>query len=105
MLQNSKFGKSPIQWIILLIAVVALGLSIASMVKPCNDGFGNGEVLNLNECKGAPDELECAKRIYELKYNINAQFSAQPANRMVTYSGGAVSGAFGNSDVLQGRHV
>ena len=40
MLQNLKKGKM-VEWVVLLFALVALGLSIAAVAKPCKSNFGD----------------------------------------------------------------
>jgi len=40
MLQNLTKGKM-VEWVVLLVALVALGLSIAAVAKPCSSKFGN----------------------------------------------------------------
>lgn len=40
MLQNLTKGKM-VEWVVLLVALVALGLSIAAIAKPCKSDFGN----------------------------------------------------------------
>ena len=40
MLQNLTKGKM-VEWVVLLVALVALGLSIAAVVKPCSSNFGD----------------------------------------------------------------
>jgi len=45
MLQNLTKGKM-VEWVVLLVALVALGLSIAAIAKPCKDTFASA----LNNC-------------------------------------------------------
>ena len=40
MLQNLTKGKM-VEWVVLLVALVALGLSIAAVAKPCSSNFAN----------------------------------------------------------------
>ena len=40
MLQNLTKGKM-VEWVVLLVALVALGLSIAAVAKPCSSNFGD----------------------------------------------------------------
>ena len=55
MLQNLSKGKI-VEWVVLLVALVALGLSIASVAKPCKSDFGDF----LNDGGGNPGQQpEC----------------------------------------------
>lgn len=40
MLQNLTKGKK-VEWVVLLVALVALGLSIAAVAKPCSSNFAD----------------------------------------------------------------
>ena len=40
MLQNLSKGKM-VEWVVLLVALVTLGLSIAALAKPCSSNFGD----------------------------------------------------------------
>jgi len=66
MLQNLTKGKM-VEWVVLLVALVALGLSIAAVAKPCSSNFGdflsNGKPGNLRVgkmgCYGVTNGLPC----------------------------------------------
>ena len=77
MLQNLTKGKI-VEWVVLLVALVALGLSIAAVAKPCKSNFGdflsNGKPGNLQvgnmgclgvitgePCYGATADEVCTK--------------------------------------------
>jgi len=51
MLQNLTKGKM-VEWVVLLVALVALGLSIAAVAKPCSSNFGDYVVQNGNKIRG-----------------------------------------------------
>ena len=51
MLQNLTKGKL-VEWVVLLVALVALGLSIAAVAKPCSSSFGDYIVQNGNKVRG-----------------------------------------------------
>ena len=89
--------------ILFVLSLVVLGLSIWAFVAPCkNDKFSN--ILNAEDCNNNNlDEEEiknCKKTMEALSNNIEAQYEGQAANRGLRNAGGAISGSFGNPDIL-----
>ena len=64
MLQNLTKGKM-VEWVVLLVALVALGLSIAAVAKPCKSDFAdkikiNGKILpGTAEGKACRNDMAC----------------------------------------------
>jgi hypothetical protein len=64
MLQNLTKGKM-VEWVVLLVALVALGLSIAAVAKPCSSNFAdkikiNGKILpGTAEGKACRNDMAC----------------------------------------------
>ena len=89
--------------ILFVLSLVVLGLSIWAFVAPCkNDKFSN--ILNADDCYNNNLEEEeiknCIKTMEALNNNIEVQYEGQVANRGLRNSGGAISGSFGNPDIL-----
>jgi hypothetical protein len=88
-----------------ILALVVLGLSIWAIVAPCKkDKFG-GEILSAKDCYNNNLEEEeidnCKKTMEALSNNIEAQYEGLSANRGLKNPGGALSGSFGNSNILK----
>jgi hypothetical protein len=69
MLQNLTKGKM-VEWVVLLVALVALGLSIAAVAKPCSSNFGNtctgpgckvaGQLCkSISDCGTREQQMDC----------------------------------------------
>ena len=61
MLQNLTKGKM-VEWVVLLVALVALGLSIAAFAKPCKDTFASAlsnDATNWTQYNGPGPDPNC----------------------------------------------
>jgi hypothetical protein len=89
--------------ILFILALVVLGLSIWAFVAPCKkDKFSY--ILNAEDCYNnnldEEDIENCKKTMEALSNNIEAQYEERVGNRGLTNPGGAISGSFGNPDIL-----
>lgn len=86
-----------------ILALVVLGLSIWAFVAPCKkDKFS--DILGAENCYhdnlDEEDRKNCIKTMEALSNNIEVQYEGQASNRGLRNSGGAISGSFGNPDIL-----
>lgn len=87
--------------ILFVLSLIVLGLSIWAFVAPCKkDKFG-GEILSEEDCDDEEDIENCRKTMEALSNNIDVQYSGLAANRGLTGTSGALSGSFGNPDILE----
>ena len=90
--------------ILFVLSLIVLGLSIWAFVVPCkNDKFSN--ILNAEDCYNNnnlnEEEIEnCIKTMEALSNNIDVQYEGLAGNRGLRNPGGAISGSFGNPDIL-----
>ena len=104
-------NKSEIFNIILaFFTAIALGLSIWSFVTKCKDKSPFGDMLTAGCYNGGWDEAgfesseDCVSYMNTLSDNIGAQGQGQPANRDLTFPGGAYAGAFGDPNIISGNY-
>lgn len=89
--------------ILFVLSLVILGLSIWAFVVPCKkDKFS--KILNAEDCYNNNLEEEeikkCKKTTEALSNNIDVQYGGLAANRGLTDPSGAISGSFGNPNIL-----
>lgn len=90
--------------LIILLLISALILSLLKLFTNIFDKFGN--IINPEDCYNSPlahdkKSLEsCIRTANILNQNINSQYQGKPANRGLTYPGGADAGSFGNPNIL-----
>ena len=86
--------------LIILIVLIAIIVLIALFTR---DRFA-GSVINASECDisqfDEEEKINCINQVHTVTTNIGAQLSEQPANRGITYPGGAIAGSFGNPNVI-----
>jgi hypothetical protein len=62
MLQNLTKGKM-VEWVVLLVALVALGLTIAAVAKPCSSNFADKIQMSPNGPPSGPTDCEVGGRV------------------------------------------
>lgn len=92
--------------IIILITIVALILSIISLTKKCKNDKFDGDILDESDCYNTSQintesELkDCLNTMRTLSTNIDSRYWSRADNRGLTEPGGAISGSFGNSQII-----
>ena len=100
MLQNLTKGKM-VEWVVLLVALVALGLSIAAVAKPCSSNFGDWNSQGQQGTRGGGEPCFPVGDCYTTACAYG-DTSSMCINRCVGIGGSDEHGTC--DDTLKGKH-